>query len=654
MKPIIIREEDCRDWRRSSALEWLETNGTGGFSMGTVSAANTRRYHGLLTASLHPPVDRYVLLSRLEEEVVGEGESANLGACQYPGVVTPDGFRMLREFRQDPFPAWTYETGCCTVVKQLFLVHGESTVVVQYRSSRDCRLRVRPFLAFRDYHSRQHANDAWDRTVIHSRGSISVRPYAALPALNIHHNAEVFLEVAHWYRDNEYLVEMERGLDFREDLYSPGWFDFSLKAGELAFVVATLEDKPEVGPQDVVAWESAERLRRRLPPAGHGSTLRHRLELAADQFLVRRSDTSPTIIAGYPWFTDWGRDTMISLPGLLITRGRLVEAQDILDGFLRHLDQGLIPNRFADAGAKPEYNTVDATLWLFQSAWAYQHGGGDEAFLRDRVYPRAKEILQWHRNGTHYSIRVDPRDLLLSAGSAGTQLTWMDAKVGDWVVTPRDGKPVEINALWYNALRITAAWADRFGDREYGAELEAEADRTAASFERQFWNATAGCLYDGLRPAGPDDRIRPNQLFAVSLPFPLMSVAQQQSILRVVEQRLLTPVGLRTLDPGHAEYRGRYQGGPLERDGAYHQGTVWPWLLGPYLSAKLRAFGQSAAQLEECRSILEALEPELYAGCLGSLGEIYDGDAPHRAVGAPAQAWSVAEILRVLSLLPSP
>lgn len=654
MKPIIIREEDCRDWRRSSALEWLETTGTGGFAMGTVSAANTRRYHGLLTASLHPPVDRYVLLSRLEEEVVCEGESANLGACQYPGVITPDGFRMLREFRQDPFPAWTYDTGSTTVVKQLFLVQGEQTVVVQYRSSRDCRLRIRPFLAFRDYHSTQHVNDAWDRTVTASPGRISVRPYAALPALRIHHNAEAFHEVSHWYRDNEYRVEMERGLDFREDLYSPGWFDFALKAGELAFVVATVEDKAEVGPQDVAAWESAERLRRRLPAAGHGSTLRHRLELAADQFLVRRSDTSPTIIAGYPWFTDWGRDTMISLPGLLITRGRLVEAQDILDGFLRHLDQGLIPNRFADAGAKPEYNTADATLWLFQSAWAYQHGGGDEAFLRDRVYPRAKEILQWHRNGTHYSIRVDPRDLLLSAGSAGTQLTWMDAKVGDWVVTPRDGKPVEINALWYNALRITAAWADRFGDREYGAELEAEADRTAASFERQFWNATAGCLYDGLRPAGPDDRIRPNQLFAVSLPFPLMSVAQQQSILRVVEQRLLTPVGLRTLDPAHPEYRGKYLGGPLERDGAYHQGTVWPWLLGPYLSAKLRAFGQSAAQVEECRSILEALEPELYAGCLGSLGEIYDGDAPHRAVGAPAQAWSVAEILRVLSLLPSP
>jgi predicted glycogen debranching enzyme len=287
---------------------------------------------------------------------------------------------------------------------------------------------------------------------------------------------------------------------------------------------------------------------------------------------------------------------------------------------------------------------------MFQAAWEYQLGGGSERFLQERVYPLAKEIIEWHRKGTRHAIHVDPEDHLLSAGTPGTQLTWMDAKVGDWVVTPRHGKPVEVNALWYNALRIVGWWANRFGDSGYASDMEAIAQATAKSFESRFWNAAAGCLYDCLHLDRPDDRIRPNQIFAVSLPFPLMSIEQQQSLLRVVEQRLLTPVGLRTLDPMHPEYRGRYEGGPLERDGAYHQGTVWPWLLGPYISARLQAFGHSAAQLAQCRSIIEALERELNTGCLGSLAEIYDGDAPHRPLGAAAQAWSVAETLRILAL----
>ncbi|MBL8227810.1 MAG: glycogen debranching enzyme N-terminal domain-containing protein [Bryobacterales bacterium] len=671
MEPLVINGETCRDWSKSSELEWLETNGTGGFAMGTVSGANTRRYHSLLTASLRPPVERFVMLSRLEEEVLCDGESANLGACQYPGIVTPSGFRMLSEFQQHPFPTWTYQTGCTQIEKRLFLIHGEQTAVIQYRSSMGCRLRIRPFLAFRDYHSTQHANGEWNRTVSLGAGVVTVRPYEALPALHLHHNSADFVEVAHWYRNNEYRKEMDRGLDYQEDLYSPGWFDFELKAGEEAFIAATIENLGTVCSRDVSQWEERERERRTslintglintglintgLINTGLINTgspdLWNRLETAADQFVVRRHDGSPTIIAGYPWFTDWGRDTMISLPGLLISRGKLDDARDIMEGFLNHLHQGVIPNRFADAGSHPEYNTADATLWLFQAAWAYQHGGGSEQFIRDRVYPRAKEIIDWHQKGTHYGIRVDPEDGLLSAGTPATQLTWMDAKVGDWVVTPRHGKPVEINALWYNAMRITTSWAHRFGGADYAAELENAAQLAASSFAAKFWNPAAGCLYDCLLPSGPDDRIRPNQIFAISLPFPLMSADQQQSILRVVEERLLTPVGLRTLDPAHPEYRGRYEGGPLQRDGAYHQGTVWPWLLGPYISAKLQAFGSSAQQLRECHEILQPLEAEFQRCCLGSLAEIYDGDAPHHPVGAAAQAWSVAEALRVLAVL---
>jgi len=638
MEPMVVDGQRCREWAESSELEWLETNGTGGFAMGTVSGANTRRYHGLLVASLRPPVERQVLLSRLEEEVLCDGEIANLGAAQYPGVVTPTGFQMLESFRLDPFPTWVYRAGCSVVEKRVFLVQGEQTAVITYRASARCRLRVRPFLAFRDYHSLQYASDGFGRDVEHRGRTLAVSPFADGPVMRLHHNAAGFVPVGNWYYRNEYRKEMERGLDFQEDLYSPGWFDFDLEAWETGFVVATTEDLAAPGLDEVRDWERARR-----EVAGFSS----RLEAAAEQFLVRRADGSPTIIAGYPWFTDWGRDTMISIPGLLLARGRRREAQEMIGAFLRCLDQGLIPNRFPDRGEKPEYNTADATLWMFVAAWGLRGDVESQEFLRETFYPAAREVIAWHRRGTHYGIRVDEANGLLSAGYAGTQLTWMDAKVGDWVVTPRHGKAVEINALWYNALRMTGCWASEFGDEEYAEELDGEADRMRASFEREFWNAGRQCLYDRIGPEGPDDRLRPNQIFAVSLPFALMDEEQQKAIVVAVEAALLTPVGLRTLDPAHAEYRRRYEGGPWERDGAYHQGTVWPWLLGPFVDARLAAFGETAENVRFCRRLVMGMMPELERGCLGSIAEIYDGDPPHRPVGAMAQAWSVAEVLRV-------
>jgi predicted glycogen debranching enzyme len=342
---------------------------------------------------------------------------------------------------------------------------------------------------------------------------------------------------------------------------------------------------------------------------------------------------------------------MISLPGLLTVRGKQDVAQRILSGFLSHLDRGLIPNRFPDAGESPEYNTADGTLWMFPAAWSLRGHSGSKQFLRDVFYPAAREILDWHRRGTHFEIRVDERDQLLSAGTAGTQLTWMDAKVGDWVVTPRHGKPVEINALWYNALRMTQHWAQEYGDTNFSEELRHQAELHRVSFEAQFWNAGRGCLFDRIAPEGPDARIRPNQVFALSLPFPLMNDGQQRMILDLITARLATPFGLRTLEREDPEYRGRYQGGPLERDGAYHQGTVWPWLMGPYVSARLHVYGRGEANVRECRRLVEGLAGQLNRKCLGQLAEIYDGDAPQRPVGAVAQAWSVAELLRVLAQL---
>ncbi|MBI3694698.1 MAG: glycogen debranching enzyme N-terminal domain-containing protein, partial [Acidobacteria bacterium] len=465
-----------------------------------------------------------------------------------------------------------------------------------------------------------HANDSLDGRVQQNEKAVEIQPYSGLPALTFHHSGAAFEVAGGWYYNTEYLEELDRGLDFREDLYCPGVFTFEMTPGSPVRVVATIDPEP---------WEDGQA--GRLSP----------LETAADQFRVRRADGKPTVIAGYPWFTDWGRDTMICIPGLLVARGLVEEAREVIRGFLEHLNKGLIPNRFPDHGERPEYNTADATLWMFQAVHACERAGADMSFF----YPAGKEIVAWHERGTHHGIGVDPADGLLAAGEPGSQLTWMDAKVGDWVVTPRHGKPVEINALWYNALRLMEGWAKRAGDP--AAPYARAARKVRASFAAAFWNPQRNCLYDVIAPSGPDPSLRPNQIFAVSLPFPLLDPARRKAVVKTVEQSLLTPVGLRSLAPGEPGYRPRYQGGPWERDGAYHQGTVWPWLLGPFITAYLRAFGRSKKNVVYCRSLALGLEQELYRGCLGTIGEIYDAEAPHRPVGAPAQAWSVAELLRV-------
>lgn len=633
---MTVGREECRNFEIASRLEWLEADGTGGFAMGTVAGINTRRYHGLLVAALRPPVERHVLLSRVEEEVDFDGHVFALGAAQYPGTVSPSGFQYLEEFRLDPGPIWSFHAGGGILEKQLYLARGLPAVVVRYRANRAGTLRIRLFLAFREFHSLTHENTALDSAVKSDTGILTFCPYATLPPLYVHHNGTRFIADAHWYNNCEYLRELDRGLDFREDLYSPGFIEFSLKAEEAVWIVATTE-------KGLPAEQLAENPPPRAEPA---------LDRAADQFRAQRADGRPTIIAGFPWFTDWGRDTMISLGGLLIGRGLLDEARQILECFLSYLRQGLIPNRFPDSGEEPEYNTADATLWMLQAAKEYADSGGDVAFVRDEFYPAAKEIIAWHERGTLFGIGVDNSDGLLRCGAEETQLTWMDAKVGDWVVTPRRGKPVEIQALWYNALRLTADWATQFGGTDASLALTAKADRVQASFRAKFWNSARNCLYDVLGDDRPDAKLRPNQIFAVSLIHPVLTaVEEQRAVVRIVETELLTPVGLRTLERGDPEYRGRYEGDQRERDAAYHQGTVWPWLLGPFVTAYLRAFGRTPETLDRCRDVLSGIEEELNRGCLGTLAEIYDGDPPHRPAGCPAQAWSIAETLRIAALL---
>lgn len=627
-------------------LEWLETNGLGGFATSTLAGMNTRRYHGLLTAALKPPVGRFLLLSKLEETLAADEGRYELSTNQYPGVIHPPGHRYLTAFSRNPFPTFHFQAGGVALDKQVFMPQGENTVVVTYTASCACELEVRPLIAFRDFHSTTHRNGALNPNVELAPGVVSMQPYADLPRLYLAHNAASAGATGDWYLNFEFDLERQRGLDFQEDLFQPLVLRFRLAPGARAVVIATTDPHRTHG--DAAELAAHERARRQaiVDTAPLDTPLVRALTAAADQFIVQRGELK-TIVAGYPWFSDWGRDTMIALPGLTLATRRYTEAREILLAFARSADRGMLPNRFPDAGETPEYNTVDATLWYFEAVRAYLEHTGDFDFVRAELLPVLEDILAWHMRGTRYGIRADERDGLLACGEPGVQLTWMDAKIGDWVVTPRTGKPVEIQALWYNALRVIAELRGRAGDAAGAEEARQQAARAQASFCAQFWNAARACVYDNIAPDGtPDTAVRPNQIFAVSLHHAILTGNQARAVVDAVERDLLTPAGLRSLSPRETGYRGRYEGGVWERDSAYHQGTVWQWLMGPFLTAYLRTHPGAPAARAQAAAWLNAFEPQLQAACIGQLSEIADGEQPHLPRGCFAQAWSVAELLR--------
>ncbi len=636
----------CTDLERAKQLEWLETNGLGGFSSSTITGINTRRYHGLLTAATKPPVGRYVLLAKLEETLIVNGQHFELSANQYPGAIYPQGHRYLREFRLDPFPVFVYELAGIEIEKRVFMVHGENTTVIEYEvlsSASDLVLELRPLIAFRDYHATTHHNSALNRRIEQEPGLASVVPYPGLPALFLGHNAAAIEEAGDWYYNIEYVAEQERGLDAHEDLFNPLLLRFQLRSGATATVIASVQPRsateaPFLRRNEL---ERRQQVRNRAPSA---DPLVQQLTVAADQFIVQRGELN-SVIAGYHWFSDWGRDTMIALPGLTLATGRPELARNILDAFAQSVDQGMLPNRFPDAGETPEYNTVDATLWFFEAVRWYLHYTGDFDFVRHRLYSQLKEIVDWHLRGTRYGIHMDSDGLLL-CGEPGVQLTWMDAKIGDWVVTPRMGQPVEIQALWYNALRVLGELAAKFGDSGPEIFLRHVADEARTSFAAKFWNPEAGCLFDVIHGEEWDASIRPNQILALSLHHRMLPAAQEAQVLKVVQQELLTPLGLRSLSPRDPNYRPRYEGGVYERDSAYHQGTVWPWLMGPFLSAYVRVHDRSQEAREQAEGWLRAFNEHLQTAGLGHISEIADADAPHTPRGCIAQAWSAAELLR--------
>jgi len=639
---IEIDQESCRDPNVALTREWLETNGIGGFSSSTIYGLNTRRYHGLLTAATKPPVGRFVLLSKLEETLLIDGRRYELSSNQYPGVIHPQGFKYQTGFRLDPFPVFTYEIEGVRLDKSVFMVQGENTTVVQYELKNtdhaDIRLEIRPLIAFRDYHSTTHVNDALNAHVETEPGLTTFRPYSDLPALHLAHDPAAIDTNGFWYRNFEYAVEQERGLDFTEDLFNPCTLTFEMNSRTRVNILASTAQHRA---SDADTYRKAE-LERRSTDKTDLVTV---LTTAADQFIVSR-ERGETVIAGYHWFADWGRDTMIALPGLTLVNGRWDIAKHVLTGFSKYVDRGMLPNRFPDAGEAPEYNTVDATLWFFEAVRSFVQYTGDYEFVRTSLYSVLQDIIEWHVKGTRYRIHVDDDGLLFS-GEPGVQLTWMDARVGDRVVTPRYGKPVEIQALWYNALRVMEELAGTFSEPDAKQEYGAMADKARTSFNALFWNEQTGCLYDVVNGEIRDASIRPNQVIALSLTNTMVAKDRAVSILSVVERELLTPRGLRTLSPSDPNYIGRYEGAPGTRDGAYHQGTVWPWLMGPFITASVKTLGREAGR-RLAVTWLENFQQHFNEACLGQVSEIFDGDAPHTPRGCVAQAWSVAELLRAI------
>jgi predicted glycogen debranching enzyme len=653
--------------------EWLETNGLGSYASSSISGANTRRYHGLLVAALDPPLRRYVLLSRVEETLVVSGRDGDrsypLSTSVYRGAVSPEGYRSIVSFEPRPVATWHFSAGGVELERRVWMPHGRQAVAICYRVLRapegvSLGLEVRPLVAYRGFHDLASENRSLDRATTVERGRVSIQPYASLPWLYLHHDAETFVEEPLWYRSFEYGAELERGFPAWEDLFTHGRFLYRLDATEAgsAFLFASLDRIDRLTADELRALEKldlsrreeraarAARARAARQPDRWSEAFASRLAEAAEQFLVSRANGRRSVIAGYHWFEDWGRDTFISLPGLALATGRWPLAYELLRTFAAYVDRGMVPNRFPDSSGEPEYGSADAALWFVEAARRYAHDASDLSFIGREVFPRIREIVDWYTRGTRHGIGVDPADGLLAASAEGRALTWMDAAVDGRPVTPRAGKPVELNALWHNALSSAAEMAEALGfAAEAGAWREA-AGRARESFNARFWNPATGCLYDVVDgPDGDDASIRPNQIFAVSLPYAPLRVLRHEAVVDAVDRRLVTPMGLRTLDPDDPRYRGRYEGGPAERDEAYHNGTVWPWLLGPFVTAYLKAHGRTPETLARVRGLVQPFARHLgMEGCIGQVSEIADGDPPHAPRGCVAQAWNVAELARLV------
>ncbi len=616
--------------------EWLEPDGHGGFAAGTVGLVRTRRYHALLLADT-ATTGRSVLVNGVEVWAeTGAGRYALSSQRYRPDVIFPDGARRIASFTHLPWPTWEFELPDRTVIHQeLFTARATQDVVMRWWSDHELRLVVRPLLSGRDYHSLHLENVEFDFATRRDGEALVWQPYPSVPPITARGDFN-WVQDPEWYRGFSYALEQERGMDDGEDLASPGRFQWTLTPGRMATLVLRAGAP---GTMPVGALAAQEQTRRQRPVR----------DVAADAYLAKRAGRQ-TVLAGFPWFTDWGRDTFIAMRGLLLVRGRLQEAADILVAWSEHVSEGMLPNRFPERGATPDYNAADAALWFIVAVHELLEAGGASRAVTLRLRDAVVAILEGYTAGTRFGIGQDARDGLLRAGVPGMQLTWMDAKLGDHVFTPRIGKPVELQALWVNALAIAGRWPG--GDRWMAAGLRAR-DSVLASFPDPETGGLIDVLdVDGI-PGARDRSVRPNQVLAAGgLPLPVLTPRLVAGVVEVAERHLLTPLGLRTLSPEDPAYCPRYEGGVAERDAAYHQGTVWPWLLGPFVAAWLARAGKTAEARAAARArFLPPLYEHMAEYGLGHVSEVADGNAPHRPGGCPFQAWSMGELIRIEAMV---
>jgi predicted glycogen debranching enzyme len=657
------------DLDKAISLEWILANGLGGYASSTVLGINTRKYHGLLVPSFNPPTDRRIALSKLDEQLVVDGDVYPLHSNEFSPGVHPQGYRLLEGFTQSPFPAYTYRGGGVKLRKTILMPHRMNATIVFYETLSPLEgrvtLQVSPLVNSRHFHAvTQRAKLGWSFVQRCTPQKTVLQIADPQSTLILSSGSGGYVRSEKWVENLLYRVDRSLGTSCVDDCYVPGMFNVDLTESPQFHVVAAAGKSPmeadavftsvsaKLTDPPKLRLEESERLvvllegfHRQHPTAPRADWLSWLL-MASDSFIVDRlSAKTKSVIAGYHWFEDWGRDSLVSLPGLTLVQGRYDNAKEILLTFVHYCSKGIVPNRFPDAaGEPPIYNTVDATLWFFHAVFQYVKYTGDMAFVRQKLWAMLQSVVDYHIQGTINNIRLDVDGLI----AHGPQLTWMDAMVHGNPVTPREGKAVEVQALWYNALRIMELLAHRFGQESLADEYHNRAAQTRESFVAKFWNRQNGCLFDVVNDRTRDDSLRPNQLFAVSLDFSMLNAEQQSSTVSVVHDRLLTRYGLRTLTPDDPRYRGRYAGDWAERDFAYHNGTVWPWLLGPFVTAFLRTknFEAEWRGFAFNRFLQPLFEEQTVKAGLGTLSEVFDGDPPHAPGGCIAQAWSVAEPLR--------
>lgn len=658
-----LSKEDLSDFSRNIRREWAMTNGIGGYAGGSVIGACNRTHQGYLIASLHPPVERYLAFSKTNEYLEQNGQVWNLETAQHKGPVFTEGQKYLDGFDYDGTVTFSYSAGDITLTKQLTLVQGENTAAIAYdikNSGAAANLCITPLMNYREHNESSTVDTLSFTTETNEFNGFTLVPDTAKDIKIVFACSSGTLSPREKLFDEnmQYQTEVDNEVPGLDCHYTPYDLNFTVPAGsslQISVICSVLADNAAFA-YGIPAPETAQKLLKEkkkylqnlLTQAGYeNDDFADTLVIAADQFLAYRSSTNlKTILAGLPWFTDWGRDTMISFTGLTLATRRFSEAREILSTFAKYIHHGMVPNMFPDNGQEPLYNTADASLWYFfavQQYLAYTGEDSDYAFIQKEIYPALCQITEAYKKGTDFSIYMDT-DGLIHAGSGLDQVTWMDVRVGDWVATPRHGKPVEINALWYNALLVMADLASYFGDDS--TPYTTLAAQVKESFCQKFWNPDKQCLYDVIDSSTKDDSLRPNQIYAVSLPYTMLSDEQALSVVNTVEKELLAGPGLRSLSRDHKDYHPIYLGSLPKRDAAYHQGTAWGFLMGGFITAYIKVHGGTDSAREEARKFLTPVREHLWESCIGSISEIFDGDSPHIGRGCYAQAWSVGEVLR--------